>query len=91
MSVQKAPKHNDLSKLLKARLEPNKIDKEWFRGGNGLVLKLFVNLLENPNANIVQWDEAQYNIWQTEAESRQQRERNDKEEAEAKARTHSQE
>src|SRR3984957_16922002 len=65
-----APKQEDLFRLLKGRLAPVKLDAEWFRGGNGMISKAFANILENPNAQVIYWDKAQYNVWATEAEAK---------------------
>jgi hypothetical protein len=80
--AQKAPKQSDLLPLIKARLAPAKLnDDGLFKGSKEFVRKILINLLENPKADVVTWDRAQYNIWMTEAEARRQKER---EEAEAK-------
>jgi hypothetical protein len=65
-----APKQEDLFRLLKGRLAPVKLDAEWFRGSNGMISKAFANILENPNAQVIYWDKAQYNVWATEAEAK---------------------
>ena len=79
-----APKQEDLFRLLKGRLAPVKLDAEWFRGGNGMISKAFANILENPNAQVIYWDKAQYNVWATEAEA-QRKEQQEKKQVERKA------
>jgi hypothetical protein len=81
-----APRQEDLFRLVKGRLAPIRIDSQWFKGSIGLVYKAFTNVLENPNANVIHWDKAQYNIWMTEAEAARQA----KEKAEARAKCSSQ-
>src|ERR1700722_19677566 len=79
-----APKQEDLFRLLKGRLAPVKLDAEWFRGGNGMISKAFANILENPNAQVIYWDKAQYSVWTTEAEAKRKAQQ-EKEQAERKA------
>ena len=79
-----APKQEDLFRLLKGRLAPVKLDAEWFRGGNGMISKAFANILENPDAQVIYWDKAQYNVWATEAEAKRKAQQ-EKEQAERKA------
>jgi hypothetical protein len=79
-----APKHEDLFRLLKRRLAPVKLDAEWFRGGNGMISKAFANILENPNAQVIYWDKAKYNIWMTEASVKTEAEARAASEAEAR-------
>jgi hypothetical protein len=87
-----APKQEDLFRLLKGRLAPVKLDAEWFRGGNGMISKAFANILENPDAQVIYWDMAQYTLWATEAEAKckakqenEQAERKAQEQAHAEA------
>jgi hypothetical protein len=82
-----APKQEELFKLVKARLAPTKLDSEWFQGSTGMVRKIFSNVLENPNAEIICWDKEKYNTWTNEAEARWQQERKERMEADAKAKS----
>ena len=78
-----APKQDDLFRLLKSRLAPVKLDHEWFKGGNGMIHKMFANVLANPDAKVIVWDRARYDAWMTEAEARWRKEREERARAEA--------
>jgi hypothetical protein len=80
-----APKQEDLFRVLKGRLAPVKLDAEWFRGGNGMISKAFANILENPDAQVIYWDKAQYNVWATEAEAKRKAQEQAQADAEAEA------
>jgi hypothetical protein len=75
-----APKQEDLYRLIQARLAPAKVDGGWFSGSNELIRKMFLNLLENPNAKLICWHSEEYKRWLAQAEAKAQAE------AETKAR-----
>ncbi len=58
-----APKPDDLFCLVIKRAAPLELPNSSFRGGENVAKKLFLNVLENPNAKFIRWDERYYRNW----------------------------
>jgi len=58
-----APKPDDLFRLVIKRAAPLELPNSSFRGGENVAKKLFLNVLENPNAKFIRWDEKHYRDW----------------------------
>ena len=65
-----APKPDDLFRLVIKRAAPLELQNNSFRGGENVAKKLFINVLENPEAKFIRWDEKRYRNWVNEVRAK---------------------
>ncbi len=68
-----APKPDDLFRLVIKRAAPLELPNSSFRGGENVAKKLFLNVLENPKAKFIHWDEKHYRNWLEERRAKARR------------------